>query len=70
MLFPKETVFVLLQIRTDIEKGVTGIKYDGETVEKEIVNGQLAPSLNNTLKFEESQSDILSYVSPKKSLCC
>jgi len=38
-LFPKETVFILLRVRTDIEMGVTGIKYDGETVEKEIVRG-------------------------------
>ena len=38
--------------------GVTGIKYDEETVDKEIVRGLLAPSLNNTLKFEESQSAI------------
>jgi len=57
-LFPKETVFILLQVRTDIEMGVTGIKYDEETVDKEIVRGLLAPSLNNTLKFEESQSAI------------
>jgi len=36
--------------------GVTGIKYDVETVHKEIVRGLLASSLNNTLKFEESNT--------------